>query len=53
MSFPTPFDRYEGERRTGRGLSSLGLADDDDIDFSMGGDGDEDGDVFDVPDFLR
>src|SRR6185369_103868 len=52
------FDRYEGERRPGRGLSSLGLDDDDDlgldddgIDFSIGDSGNDD--EFDVPDFLR
>jgi cell division protein FtsZ len=55
------FDRYEGERRPSRGLTSLGLDDDDDldsgIDFGIGasglGDGDSEGDDFDVPDFLR
>jgi cell division protein FtsZ len=52
------FDRYDGERRPSRGLSSLGLDDDLDsgIDFGLGsdGDGDEGGDGdFDVPDFLR
>jgi len=52
------FDRYEGEKRPSRGLTSLGLGDDDldsGIDFSMGSgddDGDGDGD-FDVPEFLR
>ena len=53
------FDRYDGEKRPSRGLTSLGLDDDDDlgngIDFSMhrdseSGDGD---DQFDVPEFLR
>ena len=52
------FDRYEGERRPSRGLTSLGLDDDDDagIDFSIGsGGGDDDGGDgdFDVPEFLR
>jgi cell division protein FtsZ len=51
------FDRYEGEKRPSRGLTSLGLDDDDDIgdgiDFgSTGDDGDGD-DQFDVPEFLR
>jgi len=52
------FDRYEGEKRPSRGLTSLGLDDDDldsGIDFSIGSGGDEgdgDGD-FDVPEFLR
>ncbi|MGZ4678335.1 MAG: cell division protein FtsZ, partial [Acidimicrobiia bacterium] len=53
------FDRYEGEKRPSRGLTSLGLGDDDDldsgIDFSLGSDsgsGDDDGDgEFDVPEF--
>ena len=54
------FDRYEGEKRPSRGLTSLGLDDDDDlgdgIDFGSTGDGDGDGDgddQFDVPEFLR
>jgi cell division protein FtsZ len=52
------FDRYDGEKRPSRGLTSLGLDDDDDlgdgIDFSMRGDDDGDGDdQFDVPEFLR
>src|SRR6476660_2281553 len=52
------FDRYEGEKRPSRGLTSLGLDDDDDlgdgIDFGSSGDDDADGDdQFDVPEFLR
>jgi cell division protein FtsZ len=51
------FDRYEGEKRPSRGLTSLGLDDDDlgaGIDFgSSGDDGDDDDDEFDVPEFLR
>ena len=53
------FDRYDGEKRPSRGLTSLGLDDDDDdlgdgIDFSMRGDDEGDGDdQFDVPEFLR
>jgi cell division protein FtsZ len=54
------FDRYDGEKRPARGLTSLGLDDDDDdlesgIDFSMrSGDDEGDGDdQFDVPEFLR
>jgi cell division protein FtsZ len=56
------FDRYDGERKpsTSRGLTSLGLDDDDDldggIDFSLGSDSDReagDDDQFDVPEFLR
>ena len=53
------FDRYEGERRPARGLTSLGLDDDlgleDGIDFSMGTSSteDESDDEFDVPEFLR
>ena len=54
------FDRYEGERRPSRGLTSLGLDDDlddgDGIDFSVGASGDDGGDGdddFDVPEFLR
>jgi cell division protein FtsZ len=49
------FDRFEGEKRPSRGLTSLGLDDDigDGIDFgSTGDDGDGD-DQFDVPEFLR
>jgi hypothetical protein len=53
------FDRYEGERRPARGLTTLGLSDDDDlgdgddgIDFALG-DGDGSDDEFDVPEFLR
>jgi cell division protein FtsZ len=51
------FDRYEGEKRPSRGLTSLGLDDDDigdGIDFGSSGDDDGDGDdQFDVPEFLR
>jgi cell division protein FtsZ len=54
------FDRYDGEKRPSRGLTSLGLDDDDDlgggIDFSMRSGGDDEGDgddQFDVPEFLR
>ena len=61
------FDRYDGERRPTRGLTSLGLGgdedsvgfDDDGIDFSLGDSPDADGDAgadddeFDVPEFLR
>ena len=61
------FDRYDGERRPTRGLTSLGLGDDDDsggfddgIDFSLGDSDDDDDDAgagdddeFDVPEFLR
>jgi cell division protein FtsZ len=52
------FDRFEGEKRPSRGLTSLGLDDDDDlgdgIDFGSTGDDDGDGDdQFDVPEFLR
>ena len=51
------FDRYEGEKRPSRGLTSLGLDDDDlgdGIDFGSAGDDDGDGDdQFDVPEFLR
>ena len=50
--------KRQGEKRPSRGLTSLGLDDDDldaGIDFSIGSGGDEgdgDGD-FDVPEFLR
>ena len=53
------FDRYEGERRPARGLTSLGLDDDlgleDGIDFSIGSGSTDDAseDEFDVPEFLR
>ncbi len=52
------FDRYEGEKRPSRGLTSLGLDDDDDlgdgIDFGSSSDDEGDGDdQFDVPEFLR
>jgi cell division protein FtsZ len=51
------FDRYDGERRPSRGLTSLGLDDDLDagIDFSLGESGarGDDDDQFDVPEFLR
>jgi cell division protein FtsZ len=53
------FDRYDGEKRPSRGLTSLGLDLDDDlsdgIDFSSGGSGSDDDadDQFDVPEFLR
>jgi cell division protein FtsZ len=61
------FDRYDGERRPTRGLTSLGLGDDeesvgfddDGIDFSLGDSPDDDADAsadddeFDVPEFLR
>src|SRR6266581_9339840 len=52
------FDRYEGERRPSRGLTTLGLDADDDgenlggIDFSLDADPNGD-DEFDVPEFLR
>jgi cell division protein FtsZ len=48
------FDRFEGEKRPSRGLTSLGLDDDIADGINFGSSGDDDGDdQFDVPEFLR